>query len=106
MALIAAVALIRTVGHVLKKVDAAQNPAMMESVSRRFEEWKRDREKARVFWEFVDAERNSILKEYDFRFDFAPIVTTAESTTHGGSDPTSIAPLQRVPIPEKTCGMS
>lgn len=63
----------------LKKVDATQNPAMMETVSRRFEEWKCDREKARVFWEFIDAERNSILKEYDFRFNFAPIVTTAQS---------------------------
>jgi hypothetical protein len=79
MALIAAVALVRTVGHVLKKVDGQQDPALMAIVDQRFSEWKRDRPSAKVFWEFIDAERNSILKEYDLRFDFSPMVTTAEA---------------------------
>ena len=51
MALIAAVALISTVGHVLGKVDGSQRPALMEILARRFDQWKRDRTKARVFWE-------------------------------------------------------
>ncbi len=79
MVLIAAVALIRTVGHVLQKVDGSRDPILMEIIMRRFRAWKQDRTKAKVFWEFIEAERNSILKEYDLRFDFAPIVTTAEA---------------------------
>ena len=79
MALIAAVTLIRAVGHVLSKVDGSQHPELGEIITRRFHEWKRDRIRARVFWEFIEAERNSILKEYNLRFDFAPIVTTAEA---------------------------
>ena len=38
MALIAAVALIRTVGHVLRKVDGSRRPALMEIISRRFDQ--------------------------------------------------------------------
>jgi hypothetical protein len=79
MALIASVALIRTVGHVLRNVDGKQHPALMEIITRRFDQWKLDRAKARVFWEFIETERNSILKEYDLRFDFAPMVTTADA---------------------------
>src|SRR5713226_7819790 len=59
MALIVAVTLIRTVGHVLRNVDGSQHPTLMEIITRRFHEWKRDRAKARVFWEFIEAERNS-----------------------------------------------
>lgn len=79
MGLIAAVALIRSVGHVLQKVDGNRDPILMRIITRRFDDLKNDRANARVFWEFIEAERNLILKEYDLRFDFAPIVTTADA---------------------------
>jgi len=79
MVLIASVALVRTVGHVLRNVDGRHDPVLMEMITKRFDEWKRDKAKARIFWEFIDIERNSILKEYDLRFDFSPMVTTAEA---------------------------
>lgn len=58
-----AVALLRAVGHVLHKVDGA-DPARKRLISAAFSEWKRERENNALFWEFIEKERNSILKEY------------------------------------------
>ena len=44
----------------------------MEIIARKFQQWTRDRDKSKVFWEFLETERNLILKEYNLRFDFAP----------------------------------
>ncbi len=80
MAVVASIALVRAVGHVLRKVDSSNCPVFAEVVKERFESWKRDRESARIFWEFIESERNNILKEYEFRFDFSPVITTGEAT--------------------------
>jgi len=79
MVLVAAIALVRTVGHVLRNIDSRNDEKLKRVVDDKFEAWRQNREKSKVFWEFINEERNSILKEYEFRFDFAPIVTTAES---------------------------
>lgn len=60
-----AVALLRTIGHVLEKVDG-KNLKYKTAVKSAYESWKADREKHAIFWEFIVAERNNILKEYRF----------------------------------------
>ena len=63
---VALVALLRAVGHVLDKVDAPSSPALRGSVDERWNEWRLNRDEHRIFWEFIEAERNSVLKAYEF----------------------------------------
>ena len=58
-----AVALLRTVGHVLDKVDGA-DAVIRPAVDAAWARWNRDRSSNAVFWEFIEAERNNVLKEY------------------------------------------
>ncbi|HZG08724.1 MAG TPA: hypothetical protein VEZ70_07090 [Allosphingosinicella sp.] len=60
---VGAVALIRAVGHVLDKVDG-QMPAIKETARAAFRRWNSDDPAHTIFREFIDAERNNILKEY------------------------------------------
>ena len=59
-----AVALLRAVGHVLHKVDAVQHPEMRSRIEYHFRTWKSDDPDHQIFREFIDQERNSILKNY------------------------------------------
>ena len=61
----AAMALLRAVGHVLRKVDA-KDGRVRPFVEEAWERWNSDRLANGVFWEFVLDERNAILKEYRF----------------------------------------
>ncbi len=70
---IAGVALLRSVGHVLQKVDAERSPAVKLQVERVYSQWKRDRETNAILWEFIENERNNILKEYQIGFLAEPI---------------------------------
>src|SRR6185312_1454897 len=66
---VAALALVRAVGHVLDKVDANENgPRPGLSVDVAYAKWKANRDEHRIFWEFIEEERNNILKEYTFGF--------------------------------------
>ena len=65
-----ALALIRSVGHVLHKVDGA-DPAVSHHVDVAYRRWKSEKTKNAIFWEFIEAERNNILKEY--RFNLHPL---------------------------------
>jgi uncharacterized phage-associated protein len=79
-AVIAAITLLRTVGHALRKVDAARNPELKPIVEQRYAAWKADPDRARIFFEFIEQERNLILKEYEVRIEFSPMITTSEAT--------------------------
>jgi hypothetical protein len=70
---VAGVALLRAVGHVLQKVDAERSPALKAEIGRAYAEWKRDREANAMFWEFIEEERNNLLKEYEIGFLAGPI---------------------------------
>lgn len=70
---VAGVALLRAVGHVLQKVDTEQSSALKAAIGRAYAEWKRDKEANAVFWEFIENERNNILKEYEIGFLAGPI---------------------------------
>lgn len=61
---IAAITLLRTVGHVLNKVDETRSRWLKEIGKREFARIKNDRFGNLIYWEFIDAERNLVLKEY------------------------------------------
>jgi hypothetical protein len=62
---VAAVALIRAVGHVLDKVDG-ESQAVKSAARAAFARWKSDAPEHEIFREFIERERNTILKEYEF----------------------------------------
>jgi len=74
---VAGIALARAVGHVLHKVDAQQSPALAEAVAAAFEAWKADRDDNAIFWDFIEAERNQVLKQYEVGFLEGPTSLTA-----------------------------
>ena len=57
-------ALLRAIGHVLDKVDGAASPALRSAINQWWQEVKIDKEIHPIFWEFVEQERNSVLKTY------------------------------------------
>lgn len=59
------VALLRAVGHVLKKVDGA-DPRIGPAVDQRYRVWRSKRQENAIFWDFIEEERNNVLKEYQF----------------------------------------
>ncbi len=63
-----AVALLRAVGHVLIKVDGKADWEIAKLSNQAFAEWKGSSPDHAIFREFIERDRNSILKEYDFRF--------------------------------------
>lgn len=62
---LAAVAALRSVGHVLHKVDAASSVEYKRAVDAGYRRWKDDRQKHKIFWLFIEDERNSVLKGAD-----------------------------------------
>lgn len=57
--------LLRTVGHVLHKVDAPQvSSSRADSIFALWETLKADRTAHPLFWEFIENERNRMVKEY------------------------------------------
>ena len=61
---VSAVTLIRAVGHVLEKVDG-KSSAVRSASRAAFAAWKTEPEHE-MFREFIEKERNTILKEYEF----------------------------------------
>ncbi len=66
----AAVALIRAVGHVLDKVDGA-DALVKQAAGALFKQWNGAAPEHEIFREFIDRERNNLLKEY--RSDVHPL---------------------------------
>jgi hypothetical protein len=60
------VALLRCVGHVLHKVDTEQSSDLKKAVATRWDALKNSKPEPRIYWEFIDEERNNILKAYEF----------------------------------------
>ena len=61
-----AVALARAVGHVLEKVDG-ENSAIRSVAHSAFKRWKSGDPEHEIFREFIEPERNNVLKQYRFR---------------------------------------
>jgi hypothetical protein len=63
---VAGLALLRTIGHVLGKVDSLTSSKHAEAIKTAWERWKKDREENWILWDFIERERNNILKTYEF----------------------------------------
>ncbi|KGF69687.1 hypothetical protein LL06_09730 [Hoeflea sp. BAL378] len=63
---VSGLALLRTVGHVLAKVDALASPAHATAVDGLWATLKADRPSSAIFWSFIEEERNNLLKTYTF----------------------------------------
>ena len=63
----------RAIGHVLHKVDSERNPKLKNIIENAFSDWKKNREDNAIFWDFIENERNSVLKQYEFGFLFGPM---------------------------------
>ena len=61
---VATVALLRAVGHVLDKIDG-QCSVARPAIDARWKAWRADPSTHAVFWEFIEKERNLVLKEYE-----------------------------------------
>jgi hypothetical protein len=70
---VASVALCRAVGHVLQKVDSSTSVRLSSVIQCKYSSWKAQPDKHRIFFDFVEDERNSVLKEYEFGFMSGPI---------------------------------
>jgi hypothetical protein len=79
---VAAVALIRAVGHVLQRVDGERNDALKMAVASAYSSWKRDKVGNAIFWEFVEEERNRVLKQYEAGFFSGPVDILAGGEVH------------------------
>lgn len=66
---VAAVTLCRAVGHVLHKVDVLECPELAERIAAWWNEVKSKREEHKIFYGFIEHQRNLILKEYEFTHD-------------------------------------
>jgi len=75
---VACVVLLRTVGHVAEKVDGKVEKDLLRGSKEIFESWKIGDEHL-IFREFINKERNSILKEYATGMSEGPIPVVART---------------------------
>lgn len=58
------VALLRAVGHVLRNVDAPTDTLLKRIVTEEWSKLSATKPEPAIFWQFIEDERNNILKEY------------------------------------------
>jgi hypothetical protein len=63
---VAGIALLRAVGHVLAKADATTTNNHKQAIESAWIAWKADKTAHAIFWDFIERERNSLLKTYEF----------------------------------------
>jgi hypothetical protein len=80
---VAGVSLARAVGHVLHKVDAERDDATKRVVGIAYQSWQVNRSENAIFWDFIEEERNQVLKQYEIGFLAGPVdvVVGAETFT-------------------------
>jgi len=89
----AAVSLIRAIGHVLDKVDG-KNPAIKSISNRMYKDWKSSASEHLIFREFIEKERNNLLKEYQINvhpLEEVPVVLQAVLQPIGGGEAITVA---------------
>jgi len=63
--LAALLTLLRAIGHVVHKVDAQNDPKLRPAVEAWWTALNADKASHPLFWEFIERERNSFIKEYE-----------------------------------------
>ncbi|MBZ0106945.1 MAG: hypothetical protein K8H84_15110 [Sulfuricella denitrificans] len=61
---VAAMVLLRAVGHVLDNVDSQRDPKMQAAIADAWMQLKRRKPEPTIFWQFIYDERNNVVKEY------------------------------------------
>lgn len=79
---VSGIALARAVGHVLDKVDAEQDEHLARIIRSKYASWKEHRSANRIFWDFIEDERNRVLKEYSVGFLSGPIKLAADDEVY------------------------
>ncbi|MEO9899293.1 hypothetical protein [Nisaea sp.] len=68
---VAGVALLRTVGHVLAKVDTNASEEHAQAIASWWKQIRSNKENSWIFWQFIEKERNNLLKTYTFGAQFS-----------------------------------
>jgi hypothetical protein len=63
---VAGIALLRAVGHVLAKSDALTSDKHRNEINKLWKRWREDPDDNIIFHNFIEKERNNILKTYTF----------------------------------------
>ena len=58
------ITLLRIVGHVLDNVDKLKDPVLKIIIDDEYRKLKNSKKRHQIYWEFIDEERNDLLKEY------------------------------------------
>src|ERR1041384_3190884 len=61
---VAAMALLRTVGHVLANIDAASSAYAKREIDNAWQKLRSSKPEPKIFWRFIEEGRNLVLKEY------------------------------------------
>ena len=77
---VAAVVLLRSVGHVMEKVDVAGDASLHTPAQAAYRRWKNpEAAEHRIFRDFIEEERNLIIKEYAHRISRGPVTLVSGS---------------------------
>lgn len=79
------VTLLRVVGHVLDKIDSKRSPFIKQSIKNAWKRWHDNKINNFIFFNFIDQERNFILKEYNI--DRILVYPLMENKAHSISHP-------------------
>ena len=79
---VAGIALARAVGHVLQKVDGEHDDAVKRAVAAAYASWKAEKQGNAIFWDFIEEERNQVLKQYEVGFFAGPVDVVAGGELH------------------------
>lgn len=90
---VAVVVLLRAVGHVLAKVDAAGNPAVGRAAASAFRSWMPAGPERHIFRDFIEEDRNLIIKEYEHRMSSGPTILAAVPAKGGDKSAAAVTYL-------------
>jgi hypothetical protein len=76
---VACLALLRAVGHVLRNIDGKSTDKHAKVIEAAWVEWKTNENEHAIFWNFIQAERNNLLKQYAFGVEPEPTLIVADS---------------------------
>jgi hypothetical protein len=93
------VTLLRAVGHVLYKVDAKADADVAYVIEQKWNALKRTRPKPEILWEFIESERNSIVKQYEFGFARTIVVTKPPEGQGGAVIKVDLLSVSGGPLP-------
>lgn len=83
---IAGVAVLRATGHVLHKVDARLSPNHKAVIDDAWARWKANKDEHWIFFDFIEKERNSILKLYSFGAALPQTAEDGRTLVYGNTD--------------------